>query len=47
MSPLTLMLDILQITMSQFQYIILALGIILFIIILIYIGLSSRKEENE
>ncbi|HME51239.1 MAG TPA: hypothetical protein VKM55_03415 [Candidatus Lokiarchaeia archaeon] len=47
MSQLALMLDMLQISMNQFQYIIIALGIILFIIILVYIGLSSRKEENE
>jgi len=47
MFPLTVQLNLLQINLQQFQYIVIALGIVLFIIILVYIGLSASKEDNE
>jgi hypothetical protein len=33
--------------LQQFQYIIILLGIVLLITILVYIGLSAGKDENE
>ncbi len=47
MSTLTPIANLLQINLQQFQYIVIALGIVLFIIILVYIGLSASKEETE
>jgi hypothetical protein len=47
MSPVASITSLLQIDLQQFQYIIIALGIVLFIIILVYIGLSAGKDENE
>ncbi len=47
MLPIAYLLNLLQIDLQQFQYIIVTLGIVLFIIILVYIGLSTGKEETE
>lgn len=47
MPPIAYLLNLLQIDLAQFEYIIITLGIILFIIILVYIGLSTGKEETE
>jgi hypothetical protein len=47
MFPIAFLLNVFQINLQQFEYIIITLGIVLFIIILIYIGLSSGKEETE
>ncbi len=47
MFPITFLLNLLQINLQQFEYIIITLGIVLFVIILIYIGLSTGKEETE
>ncbi|MEX2684348.1 MAG: hypothetical protein Q6373_022445 [Candidatus Sigynarchaeota archaeon] len=47
MPPIARLLNFLQINLQQFEYIIVTLGIVLFIIILVYIGLSTGKEENE
>jgi hypothetical protein len=47
MLPIAYLLNLLQIDLQQFEYIIVALGIVLFIIILVYIGLSTGKEETE
>jgi hypothetical protein len=47
MLPIAFLLNLLQINLQQFEYIIITLGIVLFIIILVYIGLSTGKEETE
>ncbi len=47
MLPIVYILNLLQINLQQFEYIIVTLGIVLFIIILVYIGLSTGKEETE
>jgi hypothetical protein len=47
MLPIVYLLNLLQINLQQFEYIIVTLGIVLFVIILVYIGLSTGKEENE
>jgi hypothetical protein len=47
MLPIAFILNLLQIDLQQFEYIIITLGIVLFIIILVYIGLSTGKEETE
>lgn len=47
MLPITLLLNLLQINLQQFEYIIVTLGIVLFIVILVYIGLSTGNEESE
>jgi len=47
MPPIALLLNLFQVNLQQFEYIIMTLGIVLFIIILVYIGLSTGQEENE
>ncbi len=47
MPPIVHLLNLFQIDLQLFEYIIMTLGIVLFIIILVYIGLSTGKEENE
>ncbi len=47
MPPIAAVLNLLQINLQQFEYIIITLGIVLFIIILVYIGLSTGKEETD